>query len=557
MPRNAPVIVFAFRRPAHLARTLAALALNREASTTDVVIYCDQLPAGSDNDAFAKMNLTREIAHREYRFQSVHVVERSTNLGLAENVIQGVSEVMKEYGVAIVLEDDLLVTPDFLTFMNEALLRFENNAEVACISGYVYPLSEIPESAFFLRGADCWGWASWASRWQILEKDPNVLIEAIHSKQLQSVLDFDGSYPYMKMLLDRSHGLNNSWAILWYASALIKDKLCLYPPRSFVQNIGNDGSGTNHVYWSDLYNTALANGEKTVWPEQLVESIEGRKLFKQFFIGMKPSVFSRLRRKLGKVKRAFINRGDNNLWSGDYHSWKEAEAHCTGYDNAAILDQVEKAVKQVVRGEAAFERDGVAFKTLVYSPHLKRAFEEVYEKKGAPISVLDFGGSLGSLYFQYKDLLDGKIESWNVVEQSHFAERGRSEFENEVLKFFMNMDELLATKRADVLILASVICYLENPSYWIGKFIETGIEHIIIDRTAFIQGNSDRLTIQQVPDAIYSASYPAWFLNEEKFLMAWLKEYDVFREIPSTIEGTSSIDELACYHKGFYLRKKR
>jgi putative methyltransferase (TIGR04325 family) len=555
--KTAPVIVFAFRRPAHLARTLAALALNKEASSTDVIIYCDYLPSGADSDALAKMNLTRDIARRESRFQSVRVVERSFNLGLAENVIQGVTEVINSHGYAIVLEDDLLVSTGFLAFMNEALLRYRDNEQVACISGYVYPLSKTPSTAFFLLGADCWGWATWASRWEILQKNPDVLIESIYSRKLQSVLDFDGSYPYMRMLVDRSKRLNDSWAILWYASALVKEKLCLYPPRSYVENIGNDGSGTNHLNWSSIYKSSLASNEQMAWPENIVESSEGRKLFVQFFGGMKPSLLLRVRRVLGKVKRIFINHGVNNNWSGDYHSWQEAESNCTGYDNTAILDQVEKAVRKVMRGEAAFERDGVAFKTLVYSSHLHRVLNEVYEMKGKPISVLDFGGSLGSLYFQYKDILHAKIESWNVVEQSHFVLSGQSEFSNDKLKFFLCMDDVVNEKQPDVLILSSVICYLQNPYDWIKKFIETGIEHVIIDRTGFIQGNKDRLTIQRVPAAIYSASYPAWFLNEEKFLMAWLRDYDVCQEIPSMIEGPSKVDELTGYHKGFHLRKKK
>lgn len=557
MRKLAPVVVFAYRRPAHLARTLAALAFNREAHATDLIICCDHVPLDADPDAVAKMNLTREIARREYRFQSVRVVERPVNVGLAENVIQGVSEVMKSYGAAIVLEDDLLVTSEFLTFMNEALVRYENNKTVACISGYVYPIHKTPESGFFLRGADCWGWASWDDRWHILEQNPDVLIDAINKKRLQDMFDFDGSYPYLQMLKDRSQGLNNSWAILWYASAFVKEKLCLYPARSFVQNIGNDGSGTNHVTWSDRYDTVLADGEQFIWPDQVAESTEGRELFRKFFTGMKPTVFSRLRKRLGKIRRSLTGRNGNNLWSGDYSSWKEAEGNCTGYDSKVILEQVKQAVKKVIRGEAAFERDGVVFEKFVYSPHLKSVLESIYRANGSPLTVLDFGGSLGSLYFQYRNLLEGKLESWNVVEQDHFVTCGKAEFENEVLKFFYDIGELTASKRPDVLILSSVICYLGNPYEWIRKFIDTGIEHIIIDRTAFIQGKSDRLTIQQVPDAIYPASYPAWFLNEEKFLIAWLSNYDVCRELPDLIDGTNTIDGFTCYRKGYYLTRKK
>jgi putative methyltransferase (TIGR04325 family) len=556
MSELAPVIIFAYRRPAHLARTLSALASNIEASQTHLIVYCDHVPEGANESAIYQMHLTRSIAHRENRFLSVDVIERTSNHGLAENILQGVTEVIRKFGKAIVLEDDLLVAPGFLKYMNEALIRYENENEVACISAYVYPLQETPSSSFFIRGADCWGWATWASKWSLIERDANRLIQEIERKNLVSVFDFDGSYPYMKMLLDKSQGRNNSWAILWYASALINNKLCLYPAQSLVQNIGNDGSGTNHQSWTNSYRISFQTATEFSWPATIGESQRGRELFIRFFKGVKQSFALRLRRKLGRILRSFNKDKGNNLWTGDYQSWQEAQSDCTGYDSNNILNQVASAISKVVKGEAAYERDGVAFKDFEYSENVLSTLLHAFNQKGQPIIVADFGGSLGSLYFQYRTLLKDKIESWNVVEQKHFVDRGKAEFENDILQFYHSLEELCAIKTPDLLILSSVICYLEDPFFWVEKFKALGIQYVLLDRTAFIQGKSDRLTIQHVPESIYPASYPAWFLNEEKLLMSWISDYDIVSELPDTIDGENLIDGVVCYRKGYYFKRK-
>lgn len=557
MHKLAPVIIFAYRRPAHFARTLSALALNAESAQTDLIIYCDHVPGDASAEAIYQMRLTRDIARRESRFLSVKVIERSSNFGLSENVMQGVSDVIQEHGRVIVLEDDHLVAKSFLKFMNEALLKYEHCDEVACISGYVYPLEHKPDSAFFIRGADCWGWASWKNKWSILERDAGKLIAEIERNDLTNALDYDGSYPYLQMLRDRQSGANNSWAILWYASALLRNELCLYPASSLVQNIGNDGSGTHHLAWINTYNVSFEESAEIRWPGKIEESQEGRNLFKSFFKGMKIPFSTRVRRKVGRLIRKIRNNNLDNFWSGDYTSWQEAQSDCTGYDSDAILKKVQASVRKVVSGEAAFERDGVTFNDFSFSSEILSSLEHVYQKKGDPICVLDFGGSLGSLFFQYRNLLKGKVESWSVVEQKHFVEAGKAEFENAVLKFYFSLEESIAMKRPDVLILSSVLCYLDDPYIWIKKFLDAGVENVIVDRTAFIQGKTDRLTIQKVPQSIYPATYPAWFLNEEKFLMTWLSEYDIAGELPDSIDGVNFIEDVVCYRKGYYFVRRR
>jgi hypothetical protein len=141
--------------------------------------------------------------------------------------------------------------------MNETLQRYEKEDAVACISAYIYPINDLPE-LFFIKGADCWGWATWKRAWDLFDPDGEKLLKELKRKKLTSEFDLNNSYPYTKMLSEQIKGINNSWAIRWYASAFLKNKLCLYPGNSLVNNIGTDGTGT-HSGTTTLYNTEPIN----------------------------------------------------------------------------------------------------------------------------------------------------------------------------------------------------------------------------------------------------------------------------------------------------------
>ena len=143
------------------------------------------------------------------------------------------------------LEDDLLTSPYFLDFMNEGLSIYEEDEKVISIHGYVYPISEKLPETFFLRGADCWGWATWKRGWDLFEPDGGLLLNKLEESKQTEEFDFNRSYPYTQMLKDQINGKTNSWAVRWYASAFLQNKYTLYPGKSLVSNIGGDGSGTN------------------------------------------------------------------------------------------------------------------------------------------------------------------------------------------------------------------------------------------------------------------------------------------------------------------------
>ncbi len=252
--------------------------------------------------------------------------------------------------------------------------------------------------------------------------------------------------------------------------------------------------------------------------------------------------------------KLFGNKASSNDWTGNYASWQEAQKQCTGYDDNLILYKVAESIQKVKIGEAAYERDSVAFSEYSYSEDIRSVIATAVPVNSG--SIVDFGGSLGSLYFQYKRFIEENNFTWTVVEQSHFVKYGKEHLQDDELKFVLNLSEACSIQKPNLLIAASVLCYLEKPYEWIDKFVLTGADYILIDRTGFIEGNEERITIQTVPEEIYKASYPAWFLNERKFVEALKGKYEVIREFMSEITDSVFLeDNKKVYWKGFVLKR--
>ncbi len=293
----APIALFAYNRPDHALRTLQALQKNNLAQESDLFIFCD----GPKNEAVAEtVKTVHEIVDNISGFKSVVVEKSDVNKGLANSIISGVSKIVNQYGKIIVVEDDLVTSPHFLEFMNDGLAFYENNEKVISIHGYIYPLkTELPET-FFLRGADCWGWATWKRGWDLFNANGSQLLQQLQERKLEAEFDFDGCYGYTQMLEDQIAGKNNSWAVRWHASAFLANKLTLYPGKSLVQNIGFDNSGT-HCGKNENDEQKIYQNKINIKTVSLEQSKSARSAIKLFF-KPKRGFFGRIKRVLEKRK---------------------------------------------------------------------------------------------------------------------------------------------------------------------------------------------------------------------------------------------------------------
>ena len=245
---RAPVALFVYNRPDHTQQTLAALRANTLAEQTPLYIFAD-----------APRDAATRAAHEEVLacvldvqgFASVTLIQRERNLGLARSIIDGAGMLCARHGRVIVLEDDLITSPHFLRYMNDALDHYADDEAVGCVSAYMYPVN-VPagmQDTLLLPFPMSWGWATWSRAWQLFEPDGRKLVQALEEQALTSAFDRIGPGNFMRMLNDQIAGRNNSWFIRWHASLFLAGKLSLAPVRSTIHNIGLDGTGVHCSSW--------------------------------------------------------------------------------------------------------------------------------------------------------------------------------------------------------------------------------------------------------------------------------------------------------------------
>lgn len=301
MASFSPIALFVYNRLEHTLKTIDALSKNKEALNSELVIFSDGPRGPADVDSV--MALRNELK-KVSGFKSVRLIEREKNLGLAESIITGVTRMLEEQETVIVLEDDLVSSPFFLQFMNEALVKYRQDERVASVLGYCFPIGDDLPETYFMRGADCWGWATWRRAWKHFERDGKKLLASIEAQNLEKLFDLNNSIKYTQMLRDQIDGKNNSWAIRWRASTFLRGMLSLYPGRSLIQNIGFDGTGT-HCSETNIYYTLLAESPIQICDIEVVVNRNALNGMMRFYRGNRYNLFKRgknyLQRKWNKL----------------------------------------------------------------------------------------------------------------------------------------------------------------------------------------------------------------------------------------------------------------
>jgi len=218
-------------------------------------------------------------------------------------------------------------------------------------------------------------------------------------------------------------------------------------------------------------------------------------------------------------------------WFLGVKDWDDAVYETIGYNDESILKKVFESVKLVKEGKACFERDSVAFTEPDYHYPTLSGILWIATLEKNYLNIIDFGGSLGSFYYQHKKMLPIYVK-WNIVEQSNFVNLGRDELQDDVLKFYYDIDNCLKENNPNLFILSSVLQYIKNPFELLNKILSYRFKYILIDRTGFTKNKKDFVAIQKVDPSIYKASYPCWFFNSEKFL-SYFSQYEMIFKFDS------------------------
>lgn len=571
----APIVIFCYNRPLLLKQTVEALQNNILASDSDLIIFCDGPKNGASSDVLNQINQVREYCDSISVFKSVIVHKSQSNKGLQASVISGLNQVLEKYESVIVVEDDVVTSSYFLDFMNKGLKNYEKESQVLSIGSWNYYYSS--DKNFFNHMPDTIAWATWKNRWALFEPDGKKLYDLLEREKLMHKFNLNGNFDFQGMLRQQYEGKVSSWAIRWTAVAVLNNTLTLYPKISLSKHIGFGKDSTNCEDEDFNENLVLAQESIAQFDIEIKEDKSSIDKFIEFEKNVKKSpstsavnsthsqtsLVSKLKKFIPYRVKQFIKKTifknpdlQPHGWFGNYQSWDLAQKECEGYDSAIILDKVKDSVLKVKNGIAKYERDSVLFNEIEYSPELIAAFKNSITNNH--LHLVDFGGSLGSSYFQHKEIFkDVKDLKWNVVEQKHFVECGKKEIKEDKLDFSYTIAEALSKQTNQVLFLSSVVPYFKEPYHLIEELLSYNFKFIIIDRTAFIEGFEERITKQIVPSFIYKASYPAWFLNERKFVNAFLEKYELIKEFKSPFDSDGILEDGAkVYRKGFYFKLK-
>jgi hypothetical protein len=299
----APIALFVFKRPEETCQTLEHLARNVGIEDSELFIFCD---AARRPDEVAAVQATRSVVRNRSWCPRTTIIERSENRGLARSVIAGVNQLTESHGRVIVLEDDLLTSRGFLSYMNTALERYKDTTKVMQISGHILSIPKFPfqKSCFFIPMVTSWGWATWKRAWDAFDPECSGWEKLKIDQKLRYRFDLDDSYPYFQMIERQKGGKIDSWAVCWRWAVFKMDGISLYPDKTLVNNIGF-GNGATHTTDAQWW-LQTRDWDSNLFIENFPQSVqingENWSIFKKFNRQQtRPSYFRRGLRKLGLV----------------------------------------------------------------------------------------------------------------------------------------------------------------------------------------------------------------------------------------------------------------
>jgi hypothetical protein len=236
----APIVLFVYNRPQHTRKTLEALASNKVADRSVLYIYSDGPKENASSEIVSNINEVRKVIHEKNWCGKVYIIESGLNKGLVSSIIEGVTEIVNKHGRVIVLEDDLITSPFFLTYMNDALQAYRDFSNVYSVNAYMFPVETDKTESVLLPYTSSWGWGTWKDKWSCFDIKSSTRASVAENSFLRQRFNL-ANYDYITMLMNAKH----SWGIHWYFSVFERNGLGVFPTQSLVENMGFDGSGVN------------------------------------------------------------------------------------------------------------------------------------------------------------------------------------------------------------------------------------------------------------------------------------------------------------------------
>ena len=303
----APIVLFAYKRADHIRQTLEALSKNTLADQSELIVVSD---AGKNESDHAAVQEVRDLILSKQWCGKVSLICNKKNLGLNENFFFHITNIVNEFGKIIILEEDIVTSSNFLKYMNDALVMYENEKKVMQISGFIFNMNTKKlDSTYFLGITNGWGWATWADRWSLLNRDPKDLFAKVQSMNLYNTMTLDGAEPdFYNQLESNAKGIHNHWDIKWLSSVVTNHGLCLFPKESLVVNIGFDGSGTHFKDGEKGHKTVLAKNSLVLEKLAIQESLEARKALAKYFRAQQPTFYDKAKFKLNLLKNKYFGK---------------------------------------------------------------------------------------------------------------------------------------------------------------------------------------------------------------------------------------------------------
>ena len=280
-----------------------------------------------------------------------------------------------------------------------------------------------------------------------------------------------------------------------------------------------------------------------------------RKVFsKYFYLFLPPIIY-----KSFQSRRRFKNHSSSGIWTGNYSDFKKLKSISPGFNDDAILARAFDTALNLANGELPSGKDSALSDEFQYSwPVLTCLLYIGYINK-SQLHVVDFGGAFGINYFQYSKFLKDSLSlCWHIVEQEKFVEKGRLHFETDEFRFSKEDAEISDLQNVNCLIFSGVLQYLEDPYNLLDVWITKKLPFILIDKTTFIKGPVQRLTIQTIPDDNSKTSFPCWLFNTSEFLSKFAVQYELIADFPGHGEQGSFLEDgTALEWKGFLFQKRK